>query len=165
MQPFALPLILSARKGLQLPSSPHSHCPRRRICGQARGAGTLIPSAQRLVWAAKQPLGFPLSAPCGFPHGLSDYPQGPHATLPVTNHLHPLPLLFQETPPHLTKQTGRRTADLHKRMRPCPLSHLHTEPPPQVQGRTLSTCNCSVSLLEDHAPTFRCALAFLILTF
>ena len=26
------------------------HCP-------ARGAGTLIPSAQRLVWAAKQPLG------------------------------------------------------------------------------------------------------------
>ena len=23
----------------------------------ARGAGTLIPSAQRLVWAAKQPLG------------------------------------------------------------------------------------------------------------
>ena len=25
--------------------------------GNARGAGTLIPSAQRLVWAAKQPLG------------------------------------------------------------------------------------------------------------
>ena len=31
------------------------------------------------------------------------------------------------------------------------------------RASTLSSYNCSVSLLEGHAPTFRCALAFLIL--
>ena len=44
MRPFALPLILSARRGLQLPSSPHSHCPRRWICGQP------LPSPGGCLW-------------------------------------------------------------------------------------------------------------------
>lgn len=43
-RPFALPLILSARRGLQLPSSPHSHCPHRRICGQP------LPSPGGCLW-------------------------------------------------------------------------------------------------------------------
>lgn len=43
-RPFALPLILSAKRGLQLPSSLNSHCPRRRICGQP------LPSPGGCLW-------------------------------------------------------------------------------------------------------------------
>ena len=57
-------LCLRVRERLRVPLRNQGYCGFGRglsgllwVCPPARGPGTLIPSAQRLVWAAKQPLG------------------------------------------------------------------------------------------------------------
>ena len=52
----ALFFLLLAREMLTLTSDPCKQ-PAATIFHMDTGAGTLIPSAQRLVWAGKQPLG------------------------------------------------------------------------------------------------------------
>ena len=61
---------------------------------------------------------------------------------------------------------SRRVARWQISTRACVLAHsaIFTRSRPlRARASTLSSYNCSASLLEDHAPTFRCVLAFLIL--
>ena len=122
-------------------------------------------SRSRIDTSRLPAVGFPSQLPVVFHTVYQTIPTVPmqHSLSPITS-IH-FPSYFRR--PCLIARS-RRVAGRQMSTRACVLAHsaIFTRSRPlKVQGRTLSSCNCSVSLLEDHAPTFRCTLDFLILTF